>query len=99
MHVYREIWVRNLLNREARMVDMQIMASLQNGTAFFASTTLLAIGGAGMISVVALLVGDRLKAMADAYAAGEIALAREGRGIDVVLPRKGGFHRRSMPSG
>jgi uncharacterized membrane protein len=45
MHVYREIWVRNLLNREARMVDMQIMASLQNGTAFFASTSLIAIGG------------------------------------------------------
>ncbi|MBR0894635.1 DUF599 domain-containing protein [Bradyrhizobium tropiciagri] len=46
MHIYREIWVRNLLHREARMVDMQIMASLQNGTAFFASTSLIAIGGA-----------------------------------------------------
>jgi uncharacterized membrane protein len=46
MHDYREIWVRNLLHREARMVDMQIMASLQNGTAFFASTSLIAIGGA-----------------------------------------------------
>ncbi|MCA6122672.1 DUF599 domain-containing protein [Bradyrhizobium sp. WSM 1704] len=45
MHLYREIWVRNLLNRDARMVDMQIMASLQNGTAFFASTSLIAIGG------------------------------------------------------
>ena len=28
------------------MVDMQVMASLQNGTAFFASTSLLAVGGA-----------------------------------------------------
>ncbi len=46
MHIYREVWVRNLLRREARMVDMQIMASLQNGTAFFASTSLIAIGGA-----------------------------------------------------
>jgi uncharacterized membrane protein len=46
MHVYRERWVRNLLHREARMVDMQIMASLQNGTAFFASTSLIAVGGA-----------------------------------------------------
>jgi uncharacterized membrane protein len=45
MHGYREVWIRNLLHREARMVDMQIMASLQNGTAFFASTSLLAIGG------------------------------------------------------
>lgn len=46
MHVYREIWIRRLLDRETRMVDMQVMASLQNGTAFFASTSLLAVGGA-----------------------------------------------------
>src|SRR6202023_596655 len=46
MHVYREVWIRRMLERETRMVDMQIMASLQNGTAFFASTSLLAIGGA-----------------------------------------------------
>ena len=46
MNRYREVWVRRLLDREARMVDMQIMASLQNGTAFFASTSLFAIGGA-----------------------------------------------------
>ena len=46
MNVYREVWVRRMLDREARMVDMQIMASLQNGTAFFASTSLLAVGGA-----------------------------------------------------
>src|ERR1700692_4829636 len=44
MHVYREVWIRRMLDRETRMVDMQIMASLQNGTAFFASTSLLAIG-------------------------------------------------------
>jgi uncharacterized membrane protein len=46
MNHFREAWVRQMLDREARMVDMQIMASLQNGTAFFASTSLLAIGGA-----------------------------------------------------
>ena len=45
MHIYHEVWIRRLLDREARMVDMQIMSSLQNGTAFFASTSLLAIGG------------------------------------------------------
>jgi uncharacterized membrane protein len=52
-----------MLAREMRMVDMQIMAALQNGTAFFASTTLLAIGGAltllrttsEMLSVVSAL--------------------------------------------
>jgi uncharacterized membrane protein len=45
MHIYREVWIRNLLHRETRMVDMQIMSSLQNGTAFFASSSLIAIGG------------------------------------------------------
>src|ERR1700733_8664531 len=46
MHVYREVWIRRMLDREARMVDMQILGSLQNGTAFFASTSLIAVGGA-----------------------------------------------------
>src|ERR1017187_7607986 len=46
MHAYRETWMRRLLDRESRMVDMQIMGSLQNGTAFFASTSLIAVGGA-----------------------------------------------------
>jgi uncharacterized membrane protein len=45
MDAYREAWIRQLLDREARMVDIQIMASLQNGTAFFASTSAFAIGG------------------------------------------------------
>jgi len=38
---------------------------------------LLALGAAGMISVVGHLVGDRLVAMANAYAAGDVVLARE----------------------
>jgi uncharacterized membrane protein len=46
MHAYRETWIRRLLDRETRMVDMQIMAALQSGTAFFASTSLIAVGGA-----------------------------------------------------
>ena len=46
MNDYREVWMRRMLAREQRMVDMQVMAALQNGTAFFASTSLLAIGGA-----------------------------------------------------
>jgi uncharacterized membrane protein len=46
MNTYREVWMRRMLDREMRMVDMQVMAALQNGTAFFASTSLFAIGGA-----------------------------------------------------
>jgi uncharacterized membrane protein len=45
MVAYREMWMQRMLAREQRMVDMQIMASLQNGTAFFATTSLFAIGG------------------------------------------------------
>jgi uncharacterized membrane protein len=45
MNGYRELWMRRMLERDQRMVDMQIMAALQNGTAFFATTALFAIGG------------------------------------------------------
>jgi uncharacterized membrane protein len=45
MHGYRDQWMRQMLERDIRIIDTQIMASLQNGTAFFASTSLLAIGG------------------------------------------------------
>jgi uncharacterized membrane protein len=40
----RHQWMENLLRREIRIVDTAIVAGLQNGTAFFASTSLLAIG-------------------------------------------------------
>jgi len=46
MNGFRAVWMRRMLDREMRMVDMQIMAALQNGTAFFASTSLIAVGGA-----------------------------------------------------
>jgi uncharacterized membrane protein len=45
MNRYRDEWMEELLVREMRMVDAQVTAALQNGTAFFASTSLLAIGG------------------------------------------------------
>jgi len=45
MNGYRETWMRRMLAREQRMIDMQIMAALHNGTAFFATTSLFAIGG------------------------------------------------------
>jgi uncharacterized membrane protein len=45
MNHYRDQWMEQLLAREMRMVDAQVTAALQNGTAFFASTSLIAIGG------------------------------------------------------
>jgi uncharacterized membrane protein len=46
MHSYRDDWMERLIARDLRMVDAQVTAALQNGTAFFASTSILAIGGA-----------------------------------------------------
>jgi uncharacterized membrane protein len=45
MHQYRDEWMERLLARDMRMVDAQVTTALQNGTAFFASTSLIAIGG------------------------------------------------------
>jgi len=44
MSSQRARWIRNAMQRDLRMIDTQIMAGLQNGTAFFASTSLLALG-------------------------------------------------------
>jgi uncharacterized membrane protein len=46
MERHRRAWMAEMLNRDVRIVDTQIMGSLQNGTAFFASTALIAVGGA-----------------------------------------------------
>lgn len=45
MHDVRRQWMERMIRREVRIVDTQIMGSLQNGTAFFASTSIFAIGG------------------------------------------------------
>ena len=45
MNGQREVWARQLILRDNRVVDTTINASLQNGTAFFASTSLIALGG------------------------------------------------------
>lgn len=45
MAVHRMRWIRNSMTRDLKMIDTQIMAGLQNGTGFFASTSLLALGG------------------------------------------------------
>jgi len=44
MSSQRAAWIRNTLKRDLRMIDTQIMAGLQNGTAFFASTSMFALG-------------------------------------------------------
>jgi uncharacterized membrane protein len=45
MNQYRYRWMEQMVVRENRIVDTTILASLMNGTAFFASTSLIAVGG------------------------------------------------------
>jgi len=45
MNLRRARWIREAMARDNRIVDTQVMNGLQNGTAFFASTSLIAIGG------------------------------------------------------
>jgi uncharacterized membrane protein len=42
---HRRRWILHSLKRDLKMIDTQIMAGLQNGTAFFASTSIFAMGG------------------------------------------------------
>ena len=45
MAIHRARWIQNSLGRDLKMIDTQIMAGLQNGTGFFASASLFALGG------------------------------------------------------
>ncbi|MGB1234439.1 MAG: DUF599 domain-containing protein [Planktomarina sp.] len=45
MSAYRRKWMQKFGEREVRIFDAQILGGLRQGTAFFASSSLLAIGG------------------------------------------------------
>nr|WP_040616202.1 DUF599 domain-containing protein [Oceanicola granulosus] len=46
MSQYRRDWMESFVERDVRIFDSQILSSLRQGTNFFASTCILAIGGA-----------------------------------------------------
>lgn len=43
---FRREWMRQMITRNPRVFDAQIMSNLRQGTAFFASTSMIALGGA-----------------------------------------------------
>ena len=45
MNRERRNWMKVMISRELRVIDTSILAGLQQGTAFFASTSVFAIGG------------------------------------------------------
>ena len=59
MNAYRHRWMSEMLRRDNRMIDVQVMAALHQGSAFFASTSLIAVGG----SLSLLRAGSDLSAL------------------------------------
>ncbi len=45
MAEYRREWMRQMITRDPRIFDAQTIATLRQGTSFFASTSVIAIGG------------------------------------------------------
>lgn len=45
MKGYRRAWMREMVFRDPRIFDAQMMGSLRQGTAFFASSSIIAVGG------------------------------------------------------
>ena len=62
MNRQREAWMHTMARRELRMIDTGIMNGLQQGTAFFASSSIFAIGGCfallGSTDAVLGVLGD-----------------------------------------
>lgn len=62
MNHQRENWIRTMARRDLRMIDTNIMMGLQQGTAFFASSALIALGGCfallGSSDRVVAVIGD-----------------------------------------
>ncbi len=68
MAEYRREWMREFVRRDNRIFDAQIVSSLRQGTSFFASTCLLAVGG------VLALIGNTEPLQGVAEGIGQVAL-------------------------
>ncbi|MEJ0095839.1 MAG: DUF599 family protein [Methylocella sp.] len=62
MNEHRMAWMQSMSARDTRIADASIMSSLQNGAAFFASTSLIALGGA---AAMVRATDDVLRTVAD----------------------------------
>jgi len=61
MRAKRMLWMREMATREIRIVDSALLGGLQNGSSFFASTSLICLGG-----LLAMMgQADRLADVAD----------------------------------
>ncbi|NVO56788.1 DUF599 domain-containing protein [Rhodobacteraceae bacterium B1Z28] len=82
MDNFRRNWMREMVTRQPRMFDAQVVAAMRQGSTFFASTTMIAIGGG-----LALLGNtERLAGVASDLAIGSApALVWEIKILAVIL--------------
>ncbi len=82
MDRFRRDWMREMVTRQPRMFDAQVVAAMRQGSTFFASTTMIAIGGG-----LALLGNtERLAGVANDLAIGSApALVWEIKILIVIL--------------
>ena len=76
MNDYRRDWMRQFVTREPRIFDATVVDSLRQGTAFFASASMIAIGG----GVALLGNADIVKGLA-----AQLALDEGAIGIELKL--------------
>lgn len=83
MGYYRRRWMREVPFRSNRVLDSTLLITLRNGSAFFASGTMIAVGG------IAALLGqtDRLVTVAEDFAGdlGADQVAWEGKLLFILL--------------
>jgi uncharacterized membrane protein len=79
---YRREWMTQMVTRDPRIFDAQILASLRQGTAFFASTSMIAIGG----TLAMIGNGDKISGIAnDLILASDPAFVWEMKLIMIAL--------------
>ena len=61
MAEYRREWMRHMVTRQPRIFDSQTLATLRESTSFFASATMIAIGGV----LASIANGERLMGLAN----------------------------------
>lgn len=71
MSDYRRQWMQQMITREPRIFDAQIVSSLRQGTAFFASTAMIALGGGlallGNADRLTMVAGDLIQSDAPTF--------------------------------
>lgn len=83
---HRSNWIHNSLKRDLKMIDTQIMTGLQNGTGFFASTSLLALGGClSLFSVLSQKEAAISDDLSFVFAGGRAAVELKLAGLTLVF--------------